>query len=357
MKIGIFHDTLNNKGGAERSVIELANYLNADLITAGYNTEINKWIDIKIKIIDIGNFSIKYSYLFGFNLEAPLRFFMNRNKFEYDVYIFSQFSSIFAAKSQKFNIWYCLTPNRILYDLKKVRIDRANIIKKFFYLIYIKILLPRDKAAIKNMKKIIADSITVQARIKKYYKRESKVIYPSIKVKDFVFKKYGNFYLSVSRLIPEKRLDLIAKAFVKMPNKNLVIVGNGSERKKILKIINNHNNIRLLTNVNDKQLKELYSTCLATIYMPLREDFGLVPLESMSAGKPCIAADEGGCKETIINFKTGFLIKATEAEIIKTVKKFNVRIAYKMKPHCLKQAKKFNSNGTLKLWKKELENF
>lgn len=355
MKIGIFHDMLVQKGGAERAVIELANELNADLITSGFNPELKKWIDIKTKVIDIGNASWKHSYLIGYNLEAPLRFFINRNSFDYDIYIFSLFSSIFAAKSNNMNIWFCHTPNRLLYDLRDIKLKNANLIKKIFYYIYIKFFFIRDQKTINSyMTKIVVNSKNVQKRVKKYYRKDSRIIYPPIDTKQFKFKKFGDFYLSVSRLIPEKRIDLIAKAFIKMPNKKLVIVGDGSEKMKIINTISNHKNIKLLTDVGEKELKELYASCLATIYMPIEEDFGLVPLEGMASGKSCIAVNEGGCKETVVDGKTGFLINPTEENIIKAVGKLNIKEAKKMKNNCLKWVKRFDTKECIKQWKKEL---
>lgn len=357
IKIGVFHDTLTKKGGAGRVAIELANHLDADLITSGFNLELKKWVDIKTEVIDIGNISIKSSYLIGYNLEVPLRFFLNRKNFDYDIYIFSGFSSIFASRPNKLNIWLCHTPNRILYDLRKIRLERANIIKKIFYKIYIKILYSRDQNIIKNnMQKIISVSKNVKQRVKKYYKRKAEIIYSPIDTKKFKFKKFGDFYLTVSRLEIEKRIDLIAKAFVRLPNKRLVIIGDGPEKKKILKVIKCNKNIELLSNVDDGKLRELYSTCLATIYMPFNEDFGLVPLEGMASGKACIAANEGGCKETVINGKTGFLIKATEEDIVKVIKKFNQKKAKQMKEECVKQSKKFDTKNYIKNWKKVIQN-
>jgi len=356
-KIGIFHDSLTIKGGADRVIIELANHLDADLITSGFNPELKKWVDIKTKVIDIGNISIKYIFMIGYNIEAPLRFFLNRRKFDYDIYIFSLFSSIFAARPNKLNILFCHTPNRILYDLRKIRIDRANIINKILYKIYIKILYSKDQNIIKNnIQKIISISKNVQTRVKKYYNQKAEVIYPPIDTKKFKFKKFGDFYLAVSRLIPEKRIDLVTKAFIKLPDERLIIVGDGPEKKKILKIIKNNKNIELLSNVDDRKLKELYSTCLATIYMPFDEDFGLVPLEGMASGKACIAANEGGCKETIINGKTGFLIEATEKDIVNVIKKFNLKKAEQMKEDCIKQSKKFDTKNYIKNWKRVIQN-
>ena len=64
--------------------------------------------------------------MIGYNIEAPLRFFLNRKKFDYDIYIFSLFSSIFASRPNKLNIWFCHTPNRILYDLREIKLERAK---------------------------------------------------------------------------------------------------------------------------------------------------------------------------------------------------------------------------------------
>jgi len=356
MRIGIFHDCLINRGGAERVVIELANYLNADLITAGFNPHLRKWVDIKANIIDIKNNSIKWNNILGFNIEAPLRFFLNRKNFDYDLFIFSGQSSIFGSLNGKNNIWFSHTPNRILYDLKNNKLNNSSVIKKLFYRLYIKIFYPLDqKIILKNFKKIISNSRNVQKRIKKYYHKESTIIYPPIESEKFKFKKFGDFYLAISRLTSEKRMDLIANAFTKMPDKKLIIIGNGPERKNVLEIIKDSPNIRLLDNVNDKELLKLYSNCFATIYMPIDEDFGLVPLEGMASGKSCIAVNEGGCKETVIPNKTGFLIKANEKELIETVKNFDIKKAEKMKNNCINQAKKFDIKLCIKTWEKNLK--
>lgn len=353
MKIGIFHDNLISMGGSERVMVELATQLKADLIVSGFNEKLKEKTDIKCNVIDIGNFSKGFSNMISCNLESPLRFFFNKDKFNYDINIFSLLSSIFAAKPNNLNIWFCHTPNRILYDLRELRIKRANLIKKIFYKIYIKLLYKIDQKVVReNFNKIIVNSKNVQKRVKKYYDRDSIVIYPPINTKNFRFNKFGDFYLAVSRLIPEKRMDFIAKSFVKMPDKKLVIVGDGYEKKKILGIIKNSKNIQLFDNTDDKTLIDFYSNCLATIYMPIDEDFGLVPLEGMASGKCCIAVNEGGCKETVINGKTGFLIKADESELIKAVKDLDKKTAEKMKVNCIKQAKKFDIKECIKNWEK-----
>lgn len=357
MKIALYYDSLVSKGGAERTIINLANYLDADIITSGYDPDLKLWMPIKGKVIDIGNLFIRYYKPLGVLFETPLRFYLNRNKFDYDINIFCGFSSIYGAtiRNRKKNIWFCFTPNRVLYDLQKIIINNSRVFAKPVFKLYIKILSKYDQSVVKfNFQKLIAQTKNVRNRINKYYNKQSKIIYPPIDLDKFKFEKFGNYFLAVSRLYPEKRMDLIAKAFSKIPDKNLVLVGDGPEKNKIIKIIKSSKNIQLVDNISDLELHKLYSNCYAVIYMPIDEDFGLVPLEGMASGKICIAADEGGCKETVIDGKTGFLIKATENNIINIVNNLSVNQLKKMKLDCIKQAKNFGISKCIREWKNEL---
>lgn len=355
-KIAIYYDSLISKGGAERVVIQFANYLNADIITSGYNPEIKKWMPIKGNVIDLGNFSIKFFKPLGILFEAPLRYILNKKHLNYDINIYCGFISIYGAKNTKNNIWRSFTPNRLMYDLKEEKQKEISFIKSIAVRIHILLLNRLDQYIVKNnFRKIIVQSRNVQARIKKYYNINPILINDPVDTKNYYFTKYGDFYLVVSRLFPEKRVDMIVNAFLKMPSKKLIIVGDGPEKEKILTKLKSAKNIQLLDNVSEKQLIDMYANCLATIYMPKDEDYGLVPLESMAAGKPCIAANEGGCRETIIDKKTGFLINANEESLIICIKRFNRGIAAKMKNACVKQSKKFDVSLSFKKWKMEID--
>lgn len=359
MKIGIYYDSLVSKGGAERVVIELANNLRADIITSGYNEEINKWLPINGKVVDLGNFSINYIKPIGTLFESPIRFYLNRNKFEYDCYIYCGFSSIYGSniKNKEKNVWFCFTPNRILYDLKKIKMDNSSQFAKLILKLYILIFNKRDQRIIKNnFNEIYSQTENVKNRVKKYYQINSKVIYSPLDIKKYSFNKLGDYYLTVGRLFAEKRSILIVNSFLKMPDKKLIIVGDGPQKTKITKMIKKSNNIKILSNINEQKLKKLYSNCLATIYMPVNEDFGLVPLEGMASGKICIGVNEGGCLETIVNEKTGFLIKPQEKEIIRIINNFDTKKALKMKKDCLFWVKKFDIETIIYKWEQELSN-
>jgi glycosyltransferase involved in cell wall biosynthesis len=350
-KIAIYYDSLISQGGAERVVIQLANHLNADIITSGYNPEITKWMPIKGRVIDLGNFSMKFFKPLGILFEAPLRYIFNNKSQNYDINIYCGFTSIYGAKKGKTNIWRCFTPNRIMYDLKEEKQKNSGLLKRLAFTLHVFLFNKLDQSFVKNrFDKILVQSKNVQKRIKKYYDINAGLIYDPVDTKNYHFKKYGDFYLSVSRLFPEKRVEMIVDAFLEMPDKKLIIVGDGPDKATIMKKIKNAKNIQILTNVSENKLFELYANCIATVYMPKNEDYGLIPLESMAAGKPCIAANEGGCKETVINGKTGMLINADKEHIIAAVKKLNPETVKKMKNDCLEQAKKFDVANSFKQW-------
>lgn len=354
MRIGIFFDTFLQGGGAEKALSVLANNLKADIITAGYNHELYR--DWKIKnLIDLGNFTYKFHDRIGFT-ETGARFYFNRKRFDYDLNIFAGIFSIFAADGNTPNVWYCFSPNRTLYDLRVKRMEESNFLGKKILSTYLNFLIPRDQKVVKNhVERISSISKNTQERVRKFYGLESRVIYPPIETKKYKFKEFGDYFFTVSRLIPEKRVDLIAKAFTKMPEKKLVIAGYGPEEKNIKKIIQGHKNIEFAGRINEKELIEHYSRCLGTIYMPVNEDFGMIALEGNASGKPCIAVNDGGCREAVVNGKTGFLVGATEKEIINAVRKLSDEKAEEMKKYCINWSKKFDERIYLKNWENELK--
>ncbi|PJE61779.1 glycosyltransferase family 4 protein, partial [Candidatus Roizmanbacteria bacterium CG10_big_fil_rev_8_21_14_0_10_39_12] len=169
--------------------------------------------------------------------------------------------------------------------------------------------------------KIISISQTVADRCRQYYNRESTVVYPpfdeeywkSIKqeavnnkhwIPNRVRDDKSDYFLVVSRLEPYKKVDLAIQAFNTFPDKKLIIVGKGTQGKK-LKAMASHN-IQFIQDVTDQELGVLYSQAEALI-MPQEEDFGYVALEAQFFGCPVIAYGVGGACETIIDGKTGLL--------------------------------------------------
>lgn len=355
MKIAILYDTLIDIGGAERVVIELANELGADIITSGYDPKLSNWLSIKGKVIDIGNMFARSYKPVGVLLEAPLRYVLNRRKIadlHYDLYIYVGFTSIYGATPDKNNIWYCLTPNRMLYDLYQRKIATGSLISRFFFYINNLLFHHLDQNSVKrNFNKIVAQTSEVQKRIQQYYGVSSEVIYAPIHADRYHFNEVGDYYMTAARLYPEKRIGLIAEAFANMPDQKLIIAGDGPEKEKIVSIINNAHNITLKNNVPEAELIELYANCRASIYMPVNKDYGLIPLEGMASGKMCIAVNEGGLKETVVDGVTGYHIEPTIEDIIKVVQSFDVNKALEHKVDCITQATKYDMSTVIQKWK------
>ena len=191
---------------------------------------------------------------------------------------------------------------------------------------------------------IIANSNFTSKRIKKYWGLESEVIHPPVDTKRFKYNEpRGDFYLSVNRLVPNKRIDLLIKAFNRL-NLPLIIIGDGPERLKLEKISNS--NIKFLRKISDSEVEKYMSRCKAFIYAGI-EDFGIAPVEAMASGSPVIAFGKGGVLDTVNCFKenkkekvpNGLLFKKQSYEdIIDTVNWFeDKKLWKKFKPKILNQ--------------------
>ena len=167
----------------------------------------------------------------------------------------------------------------------------------------------------------IANSNYIAQRIKKIYNRDSIVIYPHVNVDDFQLKeKKQDYYLTASRMVPYKKIQIIVEAFNKMPDKKLVVVGDGPEFSKIRKIAKK--NIELKGFLNSKELKHYMQNAKAFIFAA-KEDFGIVPVEAQACGTPVIAYNAGGVRETVVHNKTGILFdEQTSGSIIGALKDF-----------------------------------
>jgi glycosyltransferase involved in cell wall biosynthesis len=163
-----------------------------------------------------------------------------------------------------------------------------------------------DRTASQRVDEFVAISGHVQKRIAKYYKRDSKIIYPPLPQ---TFERLTpkqveekDFYLIVSRLYKHKNIDVAIEAFNKL-NKKLIIIGDGPMYKNYKSQIINPK-IKLLGQLSDQDVVNHYAACRAFI-MPQEEDFGLTPIEAMYFGKPVLALRKGGAVETIIEGEMG----------------------------------------------------
>lgn len=179
-----------------------------------------------------------------------------------------------------------------------------------------------ESSIVPKIEHVFANSKAVKERIRKYLHRDSEVLYSGVQFERYSCKNFEPYFLYPSRITPEKRYEFAIKAFLKFREKHpewrLIIAGSLLQNReehvryyeKIKNLLGNAGEIKL--NVEDSEIYELYANCTATLYTPLNEDFGLIPVESAASLKPCIAVKEGGPTETIIDGKTGFLVENEE---------------------------------------------
>ena len=171
---------------------------------------------------------------------------------------------------------------------------------------------------------MIANSKTVQGRIKKYYGRDSEVIYPPVASQFYGGDKgnkedWGQYFLTGSRLEPYKKINLVVEAFNKL-NMPLKVVGTGTELEKLKSMAGA--NIEFIGRVRDEELRSLYSAARAFVF-PALEDAGIMVLESLSCGTPVIGLGQGGTAEFIKDSENGVLFANQTAEdIAAAVKRF-----------------------------------
>lgn len=339
-------DSLVGYGGATSVVIEIATRINIDIIAGIVDYSWLKQFPIKGNVKSLSHITSPKQRSLSYFFELPLRFLytaeIQQLKKEYNQFLYIGTFSFLSAQRNEDNVWFCFSPNRILYDLKEWKLTHSSFNRRLIFNLHNTFLHTPDKRIAKeNIQTILTQSHIVNQRIQTYYGRTAEVLFSPIDISKYTYTKIGEYYLAVSRLMPEKRMDLIAKAFLHTPN-TLLLVGNGPEKKHIETIIKGAKNITLKTTVDNSELISLYANCKAVIYMPKDEDYGLVPLEAMASGKICIAADEGGCKETILPNKTGYLIHPDEASIQKTTQRLTQTKLQTMKKFCLANAKNYD---------------
>ncbi len=340
VKIAIFHDYFGAIGGGEKVVIEMAKILDADIITT--DTDAVKKIDPTVRVISLGK-TIKFPPLK--QISAAFRFFICDYSQQYDLFIFTGNWSHAAAHRHHPNIWYSYTPVRAFYDLYSTFLSRQNFVTRQLFRAWVHVHRFFDQRSIRHVDNIIAISGNVQSRILKYHNRHAEIICPPVDTSLYHCIEYGNFWLSVNRLYPEKRIELQIEAFRLIPEENLVIVGGYSEgdhaamyAEKIR--LNLPPNVTLRREVTGKELVDLYARCKGHICTALDEDYGLTPLEAMASGKPVVAVNEGGYRETVTD-KTGLLVAPSVTSIIKAIRNV-AQNPEQYRDACLMRSKEFD---------------
>lgn len=329
MKIAIVHDWIITLGGAERVLKELCEiYPEADLYTLICKEE-------SLKKLGIEKRRVSTSFLNSFPLISRiyrwLILFMPAaiESFDLSHYDLVISSSHCVAKgvlthSEQIHIAYVHTPMRYAWDLYHIYLRDAGLNRGLRGLIAHHLLNKVriwDLSTANRPDYYIANSYLVSKRIKKIYGKESVVIYPPVDVDSFkVSDKKEDFYITAGRLVPYKRVDLIVESFSRMPEKKLLVIGEGPELKKLKSKATK--NIEFL-GYQDKNILSDYLGKAKAFIFAAYEDFGILPVEAQACGTPVIAYRGGGAVETVIDGVTGiFFDKQNSQSIVDAVKRF-----------------------------------
>jgi glycosyltransferase involved in cell wall biosynthesis len=344
IKTAVVYDWANQIGGAERLVEIIAKcFPGSDLFTSVYNPKTAPWAKNfnKVTASFINNLPFGKNKYYCYFPILPYAFEnFDFNRYNLVVSVTSYPGKFIITHPETCHINYCLTPTRFLWEKKNSR----NILFPLLNRLRI-----ADQLAAKRADFTFTSCKNTAAKIKKYYQTDAEVIYPEIDTDKFIpaqERKKGEYFLIVSRLVKYKKVDLAIKAFNKL-GWPLKIIGSGREENKLKSIAKN--NIEFLGNINDQQLISYYQNCQALVFSQ-EEDFGLVPLEAQSCGKPVIAYEKGGVLETVVKGVTGeFFAFQTESCLIELLNKFD---SEKYLPeNCRKNSLKFAKGSFLKIFK------
>ena len=329
MKTAIVHDWLITYAGAERVLAEIIRqFPEADLYSL-------------IDFIPTGkrdfllNKPVKTSFLQKFpRVRAKYRSYLplmplaieQFDMSEYDLIISSNFAvakGVITGPDQ-LHVCMCYSPMRYAWDLTHHYLKTSGLstgLKGWLAKSCLHKIRIWDCRASHGVDEFIAISDYIAGRIKKAYRRESTVIYPPVDTDGFsLCKEKEDFYLTASRMVPYKNTDLIVGSFSKMPDKQLIVIGDGPEFDKIKKMAGP--NVTLLGYQPFNVMRDYLQKARALVFAA-EEDFGIIPLEAQSCGTPVIAYGRGGALETVIDGKTGIFFDGQEIpDVIRAISRF-----------------------------------
>ncbi len=356
-KIAIVSDWLVVCGGAEKVLFEILNcFPNANLFALiDFVEEKDRWFlhhkPVKTSFMQKIPFVKKhYRKLLSLMPYAIEQFDLS----DYDIVISSSHAvakGVITGPNQ-LHICYCHSPMRYAWDLQHQYLQEAGLNKSILGIIA-KYQLHKmriwDYRTAHGVDYFIANSEFIGRRIKKVYGRESAVIYPPVNLpvleNDGIQK--SNYYIVVSRLVPYKKIALIAETFAQMPDKELVIIGDGPDKEKIAKIASYAKNIKMLGYLSSDMVKAHFLAAKAYICMA-EEDFGIATVEAQHYGLPVIGYAKGGTREIVQygagEFDTGILFDQQSIESLSNaIHEFEANFGRISAENCRENAQKFSN--------------
>lgn len=352
MKIAIVHDWFVTYAGAEKVVEQILDvFPEADLFSVvdhlGENREFIKNKEVKTTFIQKLPFSKKkyrnYLPLMPLAIEQL-------DLSQYDVVLSSSHAvakGVLTGPDQ-LHISYVHSPIRYAWDLQHQYLRESKLDKGIKGLITKSILHKVrnwDYRTANGVDYFIGNSNFIGRRIWKVYRRESEVIYPPVDISAFTLhEQKEDFYLTASRMVPYKKIDLIVEAFANMPDKKLVVIGEGPDFEKVK--AKAKGNIQILGYQSFEVLKDYMQRAKGFVFAA-EEDFGITPVEAQACGTPVITYGKGGATETVLDLNhekpTGLFFKEQTVEgIIEKINEFEQSYDKFIPSNCRENAIRFS---------------
>lgn len=364
LRVALVHDWLNQMGGAENVLEEFVEmFPGAPIFTSMYGPD--KMPDLYRALPIRTTFMQRLPGILDRHqvyLALYPAAFQSTDLSEFDLILSNKSGFCHGVRSRRgerraVHVCYCLTPTRFLWLYEQYRErERIGGLLDLGLKPLLAMLRRWDFAAAQRVDYFIAISTVVQERIRRIYDRESVVVHPPVDTRRFTpdpSAPVGDYYLVVSRLIPYKRIDLAVRAFRELPDERLIVVGSGRARQALEDVAGP--NVSFLGWQPVERILELMRGCKAFIF-PGLEDFGITPVEAMSAGRPVIAFRGGGALDTVVPGETGeFFDRQTPGMLKQTLEAFDPQ-AYDP-ARCRAQAEQFSQEAFRTRLLESLEKF
>lgn len=226
--------------------------------------------------------------------------------------------------SNQLHLCYCHSPSRYGWDLYHQYLRESGLhqgLKGAMAKLFLHYFRLWDLSTINRIDAFAANSQYIADRIHKVYRRNATVIHPPVNVQDFTLHtKKDDFFLTASRFVPYKKIDLIVESFTRMPDKKLIVIGDGPDAEKIKAKAGV--NVHFMGFQSLEVLKQHMQRAKAFIFAA-DEDFGIVPVEAQACGTPVIAYRRGGVLETVIPYKTGlFFEEQSVSSLVEAINRY-----------------------------------
>ena len=330
MKVALVCDWLTNVGGAEKVLLELHKmYPEAPIYTSQYDPKGIDWFrDADVRTGPLQKYPAKLRRLLG---PKRQKWFERLDLSEYDLIISVTGAEAKAVKSGKWlhahglpsknpegiHICYCHVPTQYYWQMYKDYLRNPgfgvlNPLVRFAFRIMVRPLRRADKKAAQGPDYFVTISEYAKGLIKKYYKRDAVVIAPPVEIDDFKVKaKKKEYYITASRQVNWKRIDIAVQACL-MVQRKLLVIGEGPEHKKLVKIAQGTKLVEFLPMMKKRELAEYLAGAKGYLF-PSLEPFGIAPVEALAAGCPVVALGAGGALDYVVDGKNGLLFKPQTA--------------------------------------------